>query len=136
MALIKCNECGKEISDQATTCPHCGNPVSQTTNTSNQPKCPKCGSSNIVYQREQSASIGGSVHSFSAGKSKGCLYWLLFGWWVWIFKFTWEIFKFCCTCGLSLFFRKKKAHGSTISASKSINKTVAVCQQCGNTWKV
>ena len=24
MALIKCKECGKEISENATTCPHCG----------------------------------------------------------------------------------------------------------------
>lgn len=24
MALIKCHECGKEISDEAKTCPHCG----------------------------------------------------------------------------------------------------------------
>ena len=24
MALIKCSECGKQISDQANTCPHCG----------------------------------------------------------------------------------------------------------------
>ena len=27
MALIKCSECGKEISDKATTCIHCGNPI-------------------------------------------------------------------------------------------------------------
>lgn len=27
MALIKCKECGKEISDQAGTCPNCGCPV-------------------------------------------------------------------------------------------------------------
>tara|TARA_Y100001968_G_scaffold287198_1_gene288438 strand:- start:1962 stop:2228 length:267 start_codon:yes stop_codon:yes gene_type:complete len=27
MALIKCNECGKEISDKATTCPNCGSPT-------------------------------------------------------------------------------------------------------------
>lgn len=27
MALIKCPECGKEISDKATTCPNCGYPV-------------------------------------------------------------------------------------------------------------
>lgn len=26
MALIACSECGKEISDQASTCPHCGCP--------------------------------------------------------------------------------------------------------------
>lgn len=28
MSLIKCNECGKEISDKATTCPNCGCPIS------------------------------------------------------------------------------------------------------------
>ena len=27
MALINCNECGKEISDKAVTCPHCGAPT-------------------------------------------------------------------------------------------------------------
>lgn len=27
MALIKCNECGKEISDKANTCPNCGCPI-------------------------------------------------------------------------------------------------------------
>ena len=26
MALIKCYECGKEISDKAPSCPHCGAP--------------------------------------------------------------------------------------------------------------
>lgn len=28
MALIKCTECGKEISEKATTCPNCGAPIS------------------------------------------------------------------------------------------------------------
>lgn len=27
MALIKCNECGKEVSDQAAACPNCGAPI-------------------------------------------------------------------------------------------------------------
>ena len=27
MALIECPECGKEISDKAEACPHCGNPL-------------------------------------------------------------------------------------------------------------
>ena len=27
MALIKCGECGKEISQKAKTCPSCGDPV-------------------------------------------------------------------------------------------------------------
>ncbi len=29
MALINCSECGKEISDKATSCPNCGNPINQ-----------------------------------------------------------------------------------------------------------
>jgi DNA-directed RNA polymerase subunit RPC12/RpoP len=45
MPLIKCPDCGKEISDQAPTCIHCGRPMSATTQS--QPpggtKCPKCG---------------------------------------------------------------------------------------------
>ncbi len=27
MALIKCTECGKDISDKAIACPNCGNPL-------------------------------------------------------------------------------------------------------------
>ena len=27
MALIKCSECGKEISNKADKCPNCGNPI-------------------------------------------------------------------------------------------------------------
>ena len=37
MALIKCNECGKEISDKAKTCIHCGCPIEQ------EIKCVECG---------------------------------------------------------------------------------------------
>lgn len=32
MALIKCPECGKEISDKAASCPSCGCPISQASN--------------------------------------------------------------------------------------------------------
>ena len=35
MALFKCSECGKEISDKAAFCPHCGCPVAQTAATPN-----------------------------------------------------------------------------------------------------
>ena len=28
MALVDCSECGKQISDKASSCPHCGSPVS------------------------------------------------------------------------------------------------------------
>lgn len=29
MALINCSECGKEVSENATTCPNCGNPINK-----------------------------------------------------------------------------------------------------------
>lgn len=29
MALIKCPECGKEVSDKADSCPECGYPISR-----------------------------------------------------------------------------------------------------------
>lgn len=32
MALIKCSECGKDVSSKAISCPNCGNPISQETN--------------------------------------------------------------------------------------------------------
>lgn len=37
MALIKCPECGKEISDKANACIHCGYPINQISNTINIP---------------------------------------------------------------------------------------------------
>lgn len=140
MALINCPECGKEVSDKADKCINCGCPISEDIvyEDDTSESCPKCGGKNIIYQREQSTSIGGQVHSFNKTSGHGCLYWLLFGWWVWIFKLIWETIKFLCTCGLSLLFRKKKSGeggGHSITASKTINRTMAVCQKCGYSWK-
>lgn len=39
MALIYCTECGKQISDSAPTCPHCGVPVAKPV--SSQAVCPE-----------------------------------------------------------------------------------------------
>jgi hypothetical protein len=30
MSLIPCGECGKQVSDKAAACPHCGNPIAHT----------------------------------------------------------------------------------------------------------
>ena len=43
MALINCSECGKEISDKATSCPHCGAPTSNVS--ANTKFCKHCGES-------------------------------------------------------------------------------------------
>jgi predicted RNA-binding Zn-ribbon protein involved in translation (DUF1610 family) len=41
MALIKCSDCGKEISTSAESCPNCGKPVSSSI------KCPNCKSVDV-----------------------------------------------------------------------------------------
>lgn len=48
MPLINCTECGKEISDQAAACPHCGKPMSvpdpePKMRINGDRKCLKCG---------------------------------------------------------------------------------------------
>ena len=51
MALIKCYECGKQISDAAPSCPGCGAPkkkeeemdMSMRKISTHTPKCPLCG---------------------------------------------------------------------------------------------
>lgn len=37
MALIKCPDCGNEVSENAPACPHCGNPRSSTIRSSSRP---------------------------------------------------------------------------------------------------
>lgn len=64
MALIKCSECGKEVSNKADSCPHCGNPITKKANTkyceycgdkmpANAEKCPHCYSDNIPRKKEK-----------------------------------------------------------------------------------
>ena len=45
MALIKCSECGKEISDKATSCPKCGNPINILNKSNSERICEHCGGS-------------------------------------------------------------------------------------------
>lgn len=84
-------------------------------------KCPRCGSENIMYHREQTGNIGAGTNKVviqPAKKSKGCLYWLLIGWW-------WK-----------LLFGGGTRSGLNFSANKSLNRTVGICQNCSHTWKV
>ena len=59
MALIKCPECGKEISDKAKACPKCGCPVNEEKDEKKgskiklvAAKCPNCGSNIEVNQND------------------------------------------------------------------------------------
>lgn len=77
MALIKCSECGKEISDKAKACIHCGCPIEEEEvfNCGNcgaevqedDTKCPECGFSfeeepeEIEFVREQLEKNDGNI---------------------------------------------------------------------------
>jgi len=71
MSMINCPECGKEISDKASSCPNCGFPLIQNDNESNQNEaiakyasqsynpivedcigCPKCGSTELHAEKQ------------------------------------------------------------------------------------
>ncbi len=45
MALLKCNDCGKDVSTEAEACPHCGCP--QKEEQVGVPKCPTCNSKEV-----------------------------------------------------------------------------------------
>lgn len=77
MALIKCPECGKEISDQAENCPNCGYPIkNQSTN-------------NVNNNQQNSNKLNDSQKTIVALNKKNEIYYrrssLLFG------NFNWGI---------------------------------------------
>lgn len=91
--------------------------------------CPNCRSTDITFQREHSGIVGAHTNTVvvkEAKRNKGLLYWLFFGWWYWL-MFGWWI---------RLIFGGGSHGGLGYSASKDINRTIAMCQDCGYTWTV
>ena len=61
-------------------------------------KCPRCGSENVNVQQIQTGSIGAGTNKVvieQPRRSKGCLYWLLIGWWAWVIKLFSYRLSFC-----------------------------------------
>ena len=57
MALIKCTECGRDVSENAASCPNCGNPISVSTTPSVDEQeeylcCPRCRSKNLISNKQ------------------------------------------------------------------------------------
>lgn len=88
-------------------------------------QCPKCNSENVNIQREQTGTIGGA--RTYGNKRHGLIYWTFVGWWIWFFKIM--------LLPLRMLFGRRKGL-NTLTAQKTFNKTVAVCQNCGHHWKV
>lgn len=82
MALVKCKECGKEISDKAVTCPNCGCPTSVESNIasstnkeseSEQYKFPDTTIYRIQEKKDSKAAIVGCILDIIAFFSIGFL---------------------------------------------------------------
>jgi transcription elongation factor Elf1 len=76
-------------------------------------KCPKCGSENVTLSIQQ-------TEGKMRGHHRGLL-WHMGRW-----------FLIICTAGLWLLVGRSKGSGKI----KYKNKTMALCQACGHTWKV
>ena len=77
MAIIKCPECGKQISDRATSCPGCGYPINEPVNATGVVsedviKCPICNSVN-VHVSNQGFSTGKAVAGYLTIGALGAL---------------------------------------------------------------
>lgn len=75
--------------------------------------CPKCSSTDVLITQEQTAAK-------TSKKGNGCL---------------WGFCRLClilCTCGLWLLVGKHKGTEKT----KIYNRTVCICQNCGNKWYI
>lgn len=75
--------------------------------------CPKCNSTNVNVTTEAT-----SMHTRNRGR--GCIWGIVRG------------LLIICTCGLWLLVGKSKGKSNT----KVKNKTVCICQNCGNKWYI
>ncbi len=85
----------------------------------NKKVCSKCGSSNISYQVV--------TNTVSVNKHHSILWWLCIGWW-------WIPIKWIFLTGIALFMFIMKLLGVRRKKTVIIDRTKAVCQDCGNTW--
>ena len=100
---------------------------------SNSVRCPRCGSTKISFQREQTASVGAhtnKVYVQPAKETHGCFWWVCIGWW-WV-----PIYWLLIGWWWKPLFGRRRRGGLGLHADKTINRTVAVCQNCGHSWKV
>lgn len=83
--------------------------------------CSKCGSTNVNYQAITNTIQKNSHHSL--------FWWLIIGWW-------WIPIKWLFFTGIALFMLILKLCGVRKKKTLIVDRTKAVCQNCGNSWNV
>jgi hypothetical protein len=115
-----CQKCGQPLHKGAVVVgtappPIYQQPIPQPNNRQGM-KCPRCGSVNVNVQ---------AVTEVKSKAKHGCIWWLFIGWWLepilWIFLTLPRLI-------VALFGGSKKVVSKTHSE--------AVCQNCGNRWRV
>lgn len=99
-------------------------------------KCPKCGSENVIVQREQVSSKSSTTYGLVRNGNHGILWWLCIGWWWVIYKALIKLIISISSLGLIRFKKGGTYTGKANTDTKIKTKTVAVCQECGKTWNV
>lgn len=116
-----CSNCGKELNENADVCLGCGMQIKKEIPVDNKGglECQYCGGKNVNVQMINEGHLVTKHHNI--------LWWLIIGWWwipiKWIFLFVPAlIFKI---------FGIGKRH-----KIKNVSYKMAVCQNCGKTWKI
>ena len=94
--------------------------------------CPKCGSPNVSFQRENVGNVGAYTNKVyvEPAKKRHSVFWymtIILP----MFSLMWNL----SICLILRLFKPRRRGGLGFHASKNKNRTVGVCQSCGYTWK-
>ena len=104
MALINCPECGREISDKAIACPHCG--------------CP------IAAEKEAQTSLLGTLSNISSANERADTFFL--------FSANKEFVNLECARCTKVYQFKRILHFSKVTDRECIPNKKIDCPNCGN----
>lgn len=121
-----CSNCGKEVNENADVCINCGKQTEKK-QTESKPYIDNKGGLECQYCGGKSVSIQMINEGHLVAKHHGFFWWILIGWW-WI-PVKWLIL-FIPALIFKVFGVGKR------QKIKNITYKMAVCQNCGKTWKI
>lgn len=127
LALIKCPECGREISDKSTQCVHCGFPLNDILHAKSEEllelECPWCGVKDQSIIKGNVKVCNGCGYIFNDDYINDCNELL-----------PHTKLPRCPKCGSTAITAGQRGY-SLLTGFLGSNKTVNRCANCGHTWK-